>query len=290
MDGVSGDDVLAALLDITPEGRVVEPARPRRRRAAPAARLAGRPQRCSRCCGSRPGRPGSVPGCCCPPGLAGAASTGCRCWNGCTTRTWCSRTAGCARRTRRSTPPSPGERSWAFADLSLADVKRVEGVRAGLTVNDVVMALCAGALRRWLQVHDALPDEPLVAAVPVSVRSGGPGGPTGNQLSVMFAGVPTNLGAARASGSPRSAPRCRSPRPSTRRIPPTMLGELTGFALPMVAEPGLAAVRALAAAWSGPTRSTCSSPTCRGRGSRSTTRARCCSPTTRPRRSSTARA
>jgi hypothetical protein len=33
------------------------------------------------------------------------------------------------------------------------------------------MALCAGALRRWLGDHDALPDGPLVAAVPVSVRS-----------------------------------------------------------------------------------------------------------------------
>jgi NRPS condensation-like uncharacterized protein len=43
--------------------------------------------------------------------------------------------------------------------------------RAGVTVNDVVMALCAGALRRWLLDHDALPDAPLVAAVPVSLRT-----------------------------------------------------------------------------------------------------------------------
>ena len=54
--------------------------------------------------------------------------------------------------------------------MPLADVKAVKNA-AGATVNDVVMALCAGALRRWLLDHDALPDAPLIAAVPVSVRT-----------------------------------------------------------------------------------------------------------------------
>jgi pimeloyl-ACP methyl ester carboxylesterase len=38
-----------------------------------------------------------------------------------------------------------------------------------VSVNDVVLALCAGALRRWLLLHDALPDASLIAAVPAQV-------------------------------------------------------------------------------------------------------------------------
>ncbi len=83
-------------------------------------------------------------------------------------------------------------RRWAFTDLPLAEVKAVRQ-GTGLSVNDVVMALSAGALRRWLQDHDALPDEELVAAVPVSVRTEEQKGQLGNQVSVMIAGLPTNL-------------------------------------------------------------------------------------------------
>ena len=38
-------------------------------------------------------------------------------------------------------------------------------------VNDVVVTLCATAVREWLLARDELPDEPLVAMVPVSVRT-----------------------------------------------------------------------------------------------------------------------
>src|SRR3712207_7217764 len=59
--------------------------------------------------------------------------------------------------------------------LSLHDalpicVKEVKN-RFGITVNDVVVALCAGGLRQWLLAHDELPEDPLVAMVPVSVRA-----------------------------------------------------------------------------------------------------------------------
>jgi WS/DGAT/MGAT family acyltransferase len=75
----------------------------------------------------------------------------------------------------------------------------VHAVKAasGLTVNDVVLAMCAGALRRWLELHAALPAEPLVAAVPVSVRdpqAPGDGDVPGNKVSLMLAGLPTHLG------------------------------------------------------------------------------------------------
>jgi WS/DGAT/MGAT family acyltransferase len=60
-------------------------------------------------------------------------------------------------------------RRFAYTTVSLEDARQIR--RAfGVTFNDVVMALCAATLRRYLQLHDALPAEPLVAMVPISVR------------------------------------------------------------------------------------------------------------------------
>jgi diacylglycerol O-acyltransferase / wax synthase len=71
-------------------------------------------------------------------------------------------------------------------------VKKVKN-HFDMTVNDVVMALTAAALRRWLLDHDALPRTPLVAAVPVSIRND-QSGEHGNQVSVMMAELPTHIG------------------------------------------------------------------------------------------------
>jgi|SRR5271166_521113 len=60
-------------------------------------------------------------------------------------------------------------RSIAYTQLDMRDVKRVKN-RFGVTVNDVVVALCAGVLRRFLLERGELPDNPLVATVPVSVH------------------------------------------------------------------------------------------------------------------------
>lgn len=83
-------------------------------------------------------------------------------------------------------------RRFAFRELALSDIKSVKN-SAGGTVNDVVMALATGALRRWLDDHDALPDSPLVAAVPVSVRTKEQIGTAGNRISGLFAALPTNV-------------------------------------------------------------------------------------------------
>jgi len=53
--------------------------------------------------------------------------------------------------------------------------------------------MCAGALRRWLTEHDALPYLPLVAMIPVSVRDDAAKGALGNKVSAMLATLPTNL-------------------------------------------------------------------------------------------------
>jgi WS/DGAT/MGAT family acyltransferase len=74
----------------------------------------------------------------------------------------------------------------------MGDVKLVKN-HFGTSVNDVVMALTATALRRWLLDHDALPPTPLVAAVPVSIRTVDQKGSHGNQVSVMLAELSTHL-------------------------------------------------------------------------------------------------
>jgi len=83
-------------------------------------------------------------------------------------------------------------RRFSFGSVPLADVKRVKA-HFDMTVNDVVMAMTASALRAWLLDHDALPSVPLVAAVPVSIRTEDQRGEHGNQVSVMLAELPTHL-------------------------------------------------------------------------------------------------
>ena len=83
-------------------------------------------------------------------------------------------------------------RRFAFGDLPLDEVKQVKN-EYGCTVNDVVVAICAGAVRRWLIEHDELPAEPLVAQIPVSVRSGEQMGTYGNRIILMSAPLFTNI-------------------------------------------------------------------------------------------------
>jgi len=87
--------------------------------------------------------------------------------------------------------PVTAQRSFAFTSVPLADVKAVKNA-CGSTVNDAVLALCAGALRSYLQAHDALPDAPLVAAVPVSTRGDDDLGAYGNRVSGLFVTLPTD--------------------------------------------------------------------------------------------------
>jgi diacylglycerol O-acyltransferase / wax synthase len=82
-------------------------------------------------------------------------------------------------------------RSVAFARTSLDDFKVIKNA-LGTTVNDVVLAACTESLRRYLVDHDDLPDRPLIASVPVSVRTEDDEG-GGNRVSAMFAALPVQL-------------------------------------------------------------------------------------------------
>jgi WS/DGAT/MGAT family acyltransferase len=86
--------------------------------------------------------------------------------------------------------PTSGRRDVGFARVPLETVKELKAA-LGCTVNDAVLALCAGTLRRYLQDHDALPDEPLVAVCPVSVRVEGDA--PGNRVSALFTTLATHL-------------------------------------------------------------------------------------------------
>ncbi len=84
------------------------------------------------------------------------------------------------------------KRKWNSALLSLDRVKTIRTVM-GTTVNDVILAFCAGALRRYLLEKDRLPKKPLVSMVPISVRNASKDGEAGNQLSNMLVQLATNI-------------------------------------------------------------------------------------------------
>jgi len=65
--------------------------------------------------------------------------------------------------------PITGARRFAAQSWPIERIRTV-GKASECTVNDVVLAMCAGALRRYLVSMDALPDAPLIAMVPVSLH------------------------------------------------------------------------------------------------------------------------
>ena len=83
-----------------------------------------------------------------------------------------------------------GSRRFAAQSYSIERLKKL-GKRNGATLNDVSLAICAGALRKYLLAHDALPDKPLIAMVPVSIRAEGHEG--GNQVSMILANLATHV-------------------------------------------------------------------------------------------------
>lgn len=84
--------------------------------------------------------------------------------------------------------PITGARRFAIKTLSLSELKAI-GKQANATVNDIVLALCSGALRKYMLDKDALPKKSLIASVPVSVRQVNR---SGNQITYVAANLATN--------------------------------------------------------------------------------------------------
>ena len=86
--------------------------------------------------------------------------------------------------------PMSGTRHFATVRLDLAEVKATKA-RLGGTVNDVVLAICAGGLRHLLLSRgDALPEGDLRAQVPVNIRSEDREHALGNELTSLFVELP----------------------------------------------------------------------------------------------------
>jgi diacylglycerol O-acyltransferase len=206
IDGVSGAEILASVLDIRPEPREVEPqTQPFVPRQLPStvnlvrrglSAMAANPVEVARTVPSALQYLDQLPGAGSlgvARGITDVASTLGR-LVGAAKRPPASATARKLKAPRTALNGTiTAHRRFAFDSVPLADIKTVRK-RFGGTVNDIVMALCTSALRRWLLDHDSLPDGPLVAAVPVSVRRRGQSGAGGNQISVMLAELPTHLG------------------------------------------------------------------------------------------------
>lgn len=83
-------------------------------------------------------------------------------------------------------------RDVAFVELSLTDIKAVKNA-TNSTVNDVVLGICGGALRTYLQNHSDLPEKSLISMVPISVRKESATTVTNNQVSGMWATLATHV-------------------------------------------------------------------------------------------------
>ncbi len=86
-----------------------------------------------------------------------------------------------------------GQRSVAYTDISLEKIKEIRHAVDGATVNDVVLAISGGALRRYLGDRGELPESSLLASVPVSVhhtstKTGGT-----NKVSSIFTKLGTDI-------------------------------------------------------------------------------------------------
>lgn len=112
------------------------------------------------------------------------------------------------RRARAVSPPTPfttpklrfntaltPRRRYVTTSVSLRDVKDVKNA-LGCTVNDIVLALCAGALRAYLAERGELPERAVIAGVPVSTRAAGArdSSRSANNVSNLFASLPVQLG------------------------------------------------------------------------------------------------
>ncbi len=196
IDGVSGAELLTVLLDLEPEGRVIpaaavaeaasaaRPPGPVSLAVLAAARLAWRPVQTVRVTNQMIRVMPTL-----APALSGfvGGMLGLNRGDGEVIST----RLGSAPMTPFNGPITQ-HRRVAFRSLDLDQVKAVKNA-FGVSVNDVVLAMCAGALRRWLASRDALPESPLISMIPVSIRDPASQGALGNKVSAMLAVLPTNV-------------------------------------------------------------------------------------------------
>jgi len=94
--------------------------------------------------------------------------------------------------TRFNAPVSP-HRVFDGVTFKLKQLSAIRKAVPGATVNDVVLAICGGALREYLTSKNELPDESLVVMAPINTRTADEAGVAGNVLATMFVPVHTDV-------------------------------------------------------------------------------------------------
>jgi len=84
------------------------------------------------------------------------------------------------------------DRVLGYSEFPLERFRQLKYQHPGITLNDLVMAVCAEALCQYLGEQGQLPAQPLIAMAPISVRSKNLLSPTGKQMSVMLLSLATN--------------------------------------------------------------------------------------------------
>ena len=97
---------------------------------------------------------------------------------------------GLAPRTRLNASVT-AKRAFAAVSLPMADLKALRRAHDA-TLNDVVLMICSGALRRYFLGHGPLPRKSLVAAVPVSTRAASDTS-SNNQASITVVNLGTHV-------------------------------------------------------------------------------------------------
>jgi WS/DGAT/MGAT family acyltransferase len=131
--------------------------------------------------------------------------------------------------------PVTPHRRVGFASVPFADIHDIKQA-SGTTVHDVVMAICAGGVRHWLSARGELPTEPLLAAVPVLVRTDADD--LADHVSMMIAPLPTNETDPRRRLA-RAHEAMRIAKERHHAVPANLIQDMTRYAPPAVA--GLAA-------------------------------------------------
>ena len=245
VDGISGNEIMATLLDPEPAGRQI-PAPESQPPPAPVPSdrtmlvrgLRGLPRQPLRALRSLPRTVAGftdLPGANALPGVPTLS----RAYSRARRLLGSDEHAGILEVTTARPPKTPfngpvsAHRRFAFGSLSLDAVRAIRR-EYGTTVNDVVVSICAGAVREWLLERDALPEDPLVAMIPMSVRRRDERGTWGNRISMMIVPIPTNEPDP-GKRLQRTHELLRSAKERHSALPASLLTDATAFIPPAVA-------------------------------------------------------
>ena len=84
------------------------------------------------------------------------------------------------------------KRTWGTAILNFDRINTLRKIM-DVSINDLILAICAGGIRRYLEEKEKLPAQPLVANVPISIRVKGDNQKMNNQISNMLVKIATHI-------------------------------------------------------------------------------------------------